>query len=218
MVYKLASDGLHQYDYTSGTVKIQIHAARFQLNGKIFFRPPVTPFTMPPVSSLTMQNGVAMPQIGLGTWEANNPEELKAALRTAFDAGYRHIDTAYFYGNEATIGELIEEYTAAKKLSRAELFITTKVRSENPFNQNALLQWIRSSDSDMKIWSDFAVQKASRLSFKRNSSYRHSRTGRRTLEHASRSNSRRSVPTISTSTSFICPPQRRYASLFLHGS
>ncbi|KAH7706539.1 oxidoreductasealdo/keto reductase family protein [Aphelenchoides avenae] len=77
--------------------------------------------------SLTMRNGVLIPQIGLGTWEANDPEELKAALRTAFDAGYRHIDTAYFYGNEATIGELIEEYTTAKKLSRAEIFITTKL-------------------------------------------------------------------------------------------
>lgn len=78
--------------------------------------------------SLTMWNGVHIPMVGLGTWEANPPEKLKEALRCAFDAGYRLIDTAYFYGNEHIIGEVIEEYTTQRKLTRAELFITTKVR------------------------------------------------------------------------------------------
>lgn len=76
-----------------------------------------------------MSNGVTIPMIGLGTWEAAaaGPEQLKDALRTALDNGYRLIDTAYFYGNEQVIGEVIEEYTKAKKLTRAEIFITTKV-------------------------------------------------------------------------------------------
>lgn len=77
--------------------------------------------------TLTMHNGVEMPMVGLGTWEALNPEQLKNALRHAFDCGYRLIDTAYFYGNEEIIGEVIEEYTKAKKLTRAEIFISTKV-------------------------------------------------------------------------------------------
>ncbi|KAH7701854.1 oxidoreductase [Aphelenchoides avenae] len=74
-----------------------------------------------------MPNGVQMPMVGLGTWEAGCAEQLKTALRTAFDNGYRHIDTAYFYGNEDVIGEVIDEYIQAKKLARADIFVTTKI-------------------------------------------------------------------------------------------
>ncbi|KAH7718263.1 Protein T08H10.1 [Aphelenchoides avenae] len=91
--------------------------------------PKTTPVQHVPgqVPTVTMYNGVTMPMIGLGTWEANNAEELKSALRTAIEAGYRHIDTAYFYGNEAVIGELIEELIGEKKITRADLFICTKL-------------------------------------------------------------------------------------------
>ncbi|KAH7706538.1 Protein T08H10.1 [Aphelenchoides avenae] len=94
-----------------------------------YFPPKSTVMTEHPGLSptLTMWNGVHIPMVGLGTWEANPPEKLKEALRCAFDAGYRLIDTAYFYGNEHIIGEVIEEYTTQRKLTRAELFITTKL-------------------------------------------------------------------------------------------
>lgn len=88
---------------------------------------------------LTMPNGVQMPIVGLGTWEAGCAEQLKTALRTAFDNGYRHIDTAYFYGNEDVIGEVIDEYIQAKKLARADIFVTTKVPECGVFLRKLLL-------------------------------------------------------------------------------
>ena len=54
-------------------------------------------------------------------------EELRTALRIAFDVGYRYIDTASFYENEHIIGEVLKEYIEAGKLKRSDVFITTKV-------------------------------------------------------------------------------------------
>ncbi|VDO74946.1 unnamed protein product [Heligmosomoides polygyrus] len=51
------------------------------------------------------------------------------SLRTALDNGYRLIDTAYLYQNEAIIGNVLQEYLSSGKIAREELFITTKVRS-----------------------------------------------------------------------------------------
>lgn len=74
------------------------------------------------VSSITLNNDVAIPQVGFGVWQV--PSEATAkAVRTAFEAGYRSIDTAAAYGNEAGVGEAIRSCG----LSRDELFITTKL-------------------------------------------------------------------------------------------
>ncbi|OWF40674.1 Alcohol dehydrogenase [NADP(+)] A [Mizuhopecten yessoensis] len=67
-----------------------------------------------------------MPLFGLGTWQSK-PEEVKTAVRTALDAGYRLIDTAYNYLNEDAIGEVLEETFKVGKLKREELFICTKL-------------------------------------------------------------------------------------------
>ncbi|KAH7680246.1 oxidoreductasealdo/keto reductase family protein [Aphelenchoides avenae] len=82
---------------------------------------------MAKVPALKQANGTEIPVLGLGTWQASDPEQLKTALRTAFDIGYRYIDTAIAYGNEAPIGEVIEEYIKEGKFKRADLFITTKL-------------------------------------------------------------------------------------------
>lgn len=74
-----------------------------------------------------LANGRKMPNIGLGTWQATDENEVRNALRTALDCGYRHIDTAYLYQNEGIIGEVIREYIDSKKLKRKDLFITTKL-------------------------------------------------------------------------------------------
>jgi len=75
---------------------------------------------------LTLATGQKMPIIGLGTWQSK-PEEVKQAVLTAIDAGYRLIDTAYAYGNENVIGEALQEAFKAKKVKREEMFITTKL-------------------------------------------------------------------------------------------
>ncbi|PIO59810.1 hypothetical protein TELCIR_18714, partial [Teladorsagia circumcincta] len=56
----------------------------------------------------------------------SNPFETKAAVKTAIETGYRLIDTAALYGNEGSVGEAIKEMIQAGKITREELFITTK--------------------------------------------------------------------------------------------
>ncbi len=73
-------------------------------------------------STVTLSNGVKMPCIGYGTWQTPNGGVAKNCVKEAIAAGYRHIDTAYIYGNEAEVGEGIRASGAA----RSELFITTK--------------------------------------------------------------------------------------------
>jgi alcohol dehydrogenase (NADP+) len=52
---------------------------------------------------------------------------VEAALNAALEAGYRHIDTAYVYMNEAAIGKTLKEWFESGKLNREDLFIVTKV-------------------------------------------------------------------------------------------
>jgi 2,5-diketo-D-gluconate reductase A len=74
-----------------------------------------------PVPSVTLNNGVQMPQVGFGVFLIPL-EETKAAVTTAFECGYRHIDTAKIYGNESAVGEAIVE----SGIDRSEIFVTTK--------------------------------------------------------------------------------------------
>ncbi|XP_018579899.1 aldose reductase-like [Anoplophora glabripennis] len=68
-----------------------------------------------------------MPAIGLGTWQVTNEAELKNALNVALEVGYRHIDTALVYQNEAIIGRVLQKWFSSGKLRREDLFITTKL-------------------------------------------------------------------------------------------
>lgn len=70
-----------------------------------------------------LQNGVEIPCIGFGTWQAPDGETAKTAVKEALAAGYRHIDTAAAYGNEESVGAAIRE----SGIPRNELFITTKL-------------------------------------------------------------------------------------------
>jgi aldehyde reductase len=73
-----------------------------------------------------LSNGIKMPVMGLGTW-LSKPEEVEDAVRNAIDVGYRLIDTAAVYGNEAEIGKVLKEYFEEGKLKREDIFITTKL-------------------------------------------------------------------------------------------
>lgn len=74
------------------------------------------------VPRLTLNNGVEIPAIGLGVFQTP-PEETTAAVLSALDTGYRHIDTAAAYGNEREVGEGIRR----SGLARDEVFIETKL-------------------------------------------------------------------------------------------
>ncbi|XP_078341936.1 aldose reductase-related protein 2-like [Crassostrea virginica] len=77
-------------------------------------------------TAVTLNNGRIMPSVGLGTFQSTK-EEVRTAVRTALEAGYRHIDTAYNYKNEDAIGEVLQEFLKSGKVKREELFIVTKL-------------------------------------------------------------------------------------------
>jgi len=70
-----------------------------------------------------LHNGVQMPWVGLGVYKVKEGEEVKNAVRTALEIGYRHIDTAAFYENEEGVGQAIRE----SGIPREQVFVTTKV-------------------------------------------------------------------------------------------
>jgi len=68
-----------------------------------------------------------MPVLGLGTWENDDPAQCTESVTTALEAGYRHVDTAQIYGNEAAVGEGIAE----SDVDREDVFLATKVWIDN---------------------------------------------------------------------------------------
>ena len=74
-------------------------------------------------SMYKMANGVEIPVVGFGTWQAADGEEARTAVLDALKAGYRHIDTAAIYGNEEAVGDAIVE----SGIAREDIFVTTKV-------------------------------------------------------------------------------------------
>ncbi len=74
------------------------------------------------VPSVTLNNGVAMPQLGFGVWQVPD-DEAATAVSTALEAGYRSIDTAAIYENERGTGRAL----ASSGIPREELFVTTKL-------------------------------------------------------------------------------------------
>lgn len=70
-----------------------------------------------------LNSGARMPIFGLGVFKSKDGEETYNAVRWALDAGYRHIDTAAVYGNEASVGRAIHD----SGIPRDQLWITTKL-------------------------------------------------------------------------------------------
>ena len=70
----------------------------------------------------TLANGVQIPGIGYGTWQTPDGETAAACVKAALDAGYRHIDTAFAYGNETGVGEGLRRSGVA----RQDIFLTSK--------------------------------------------------------------------------------------------
>lgn len=74
------------------------------------------------VPTVTLNNGVEIPQLGFGVFQVPDTETT-AAVSAALEAGYRSIDTAAVYGNEAGVGAAL----ASSGITREELFVTTKL-------------------------------------------------------------------------------------------
>ena len=74
---------------------------------------------------MTLRGGVEIPLLGFGTWQLSGRKAYDAT-RAALAAGYRHIDTATMYGNEAEIGRAIRD----SGLPREDIFVTTKVQAD----------------------------------------------------------------------------------------
>jgi 2,5-diketo-D-gluconate reductase A len=74
-----------------------------------------------PVPALPLAGGTTIPQLGLGVFQIP-PAETAAAVRAALEIGYRHVDTAQMYGNEAEVGEAVRDL-------RSEVFVTSKLNN-----------------------------------------------------------------------------------------
>jgi 2,5-diketo-D-gluconate reductase A len=80
------------------------------------------------VPAITLNDGNTIPQLGFGVYQIP-PEETAGAVVRALEIGYRHIDTAEMYGNEAEVGEAVR----ASSLDRGEIFVTSKL--SNAFHE-----------------------------------------------------------------------------------
>ena len=87
----------------------------------------------PPVSD-ECPTAAEMPMLGLGTWKNSDPAACAASVATALETGYRHIDTAQAYNNEAAVGDGIERAA----VDREEVFLATKIWIDNLSYDNVL--------------------------------------------------------------------------------
>ncbi len=125
---------------------------------------------MPQVPNIRLNNGVQIPQFGFGVFQIE-PSRTAEAVRMAFDAGYRHIDTAQGYGNEEGVGQAVRK----SGLPREEVFVTTKLINNRHGHDEAiaaldeslqklgldyvdlyLIHWPRPhADRDVETWRAF---------------------------------------------------------------
>ncbi|TGK87753.1 aldo/keto reductase [Leptospira noumeaensis] len=84
-------------------------------------------------STLKSNQSISVPQLGLGVWKSR-PKECFEAVKSALSLGYRHIDTAAIYGNEADVGAAIQE----SGIPRSEIFLVTKLWNADQGYDSAL--------------------------------------------------------------------------------
>jgi diketogulonate reductase-like aldo/keto reductase len=94
-------------------------------------------------ASLRMNTGAAIPQVGLGVWQSPRGETTQQAVSTALRLGYRHVDTARIYANEADVGEGLR----ASGVPRDQVFVTTKLWNADQGFDSAL----RAFDASLKL-------------------------------------------------------------------
>jgi diketogulonate reductase-like aldo/keto reductase len=85
-------------------------------------------------ATLPLRSGGAIPQVGLGVWQSARGEVTRNAVLAALRAGYRHVDTARIYGNEADVGAAVRD----SGVPRQEVFVTTKLWNDDQGYEPAL--------------------------------------------------------------------------------
>lgn len=101
------------------------------------------------MKELAFMNGDRMPIVGLGTWKSA-PGEVYAAVREAIRVGYRHIDCAMVYGNEAEIGSALRDAIGAGQVTRQQLWITSKLWC-NAHGRENVAGALRKSLQDLRL-------------------------------------------------------------------
>jgi 2,5-diketo-D-gluconate reductase A len=101
------------------------------------------------IPAVTLPRDVSMPLLGFGTWQIRGRRAYDS-VRTALDAGYRHIDTATMYGNEAEVGRALRD----SGLDRRDVFMTTKLPPSSAGQERATLAAsLRGLDTDyVDLW------------------------------------------------------------------
>ncbi|MFW0792789.1 aldo/keto reductase [Gordonia sp. CPCC 205515] len=84
--------------------------------------------------TIELNSGALIPQLGLGVWQADDADTERAVRYAIGTAGYRHVDTAAAYGNEAAVGKAL----AASGVDRSEVFVTTKLWNADHGRDRAL--------------------------------------------------------------------------------
>lgn len=87
------------------------------------------------IPTIQLNDGHSIPQLGFGVWQIS-PQEVVPAVLTAFETGYRHVDTAAIYNNESGVGQAIRE----SGIPREQLFITTKLWNARHGDARAALE------------------------------------------------------------------------------
>ncbi len=101
------------------------------------------------MKTLPFTNQDQLPAIGLGTWKSK-PGEVRDAVYTAIEAGYRHIDCAPIYGNEKEVGEGISKAIADGHAKREELWVTSKLWN-SAHRRNAVLPALQQTLADLGL-------------------------------------------------------------------
>ena len=86
-----------------------------------------------------LSSGYEVPQVALGVYKAPNDGTTEQAVKWAFDAGYRHIDSAARYRNEEAVGRAVREWTKEHNVPREEIFITTKLWDDDQKSTTAAI-------------------------------------------------------------------------------
>ena len=99
------------------------------------------------MKDILMNNGLTIPELGLGVFRTQSGEETENAVKWALEAGYRHIDTAKAYRNEASVADGIK----ASGVKREDIFITTKLWNQDTRDKKAIAaceQSLKELDTD----------------------------------------------------------------------
>lgn len=100
-------------------------------------------------------DGHAIPQLGFGTWNLT-PEDARRMVAEALRIGYRHIDTAWIYHNEAAVGDGIRDAVEAGHVAREDIWLTTKIWVAH-FDREGLLRQAKESVENLGFTPDLLL-------------------------------------------------------------